>query len=90
MKEAQKGEGSPEMLAIYKSAWTEFEKDTASHDIQNKKWAEQRGDKFHSVLSNAMEQSSSPGGVKALKESIEGARVAYKSIHLANLDAGSM
>ena len=36
-----------------------------------------------------MEQPTSPGGVNALKESIEGARAAYKSIHLANPGAGS-
>ena len=77
------------MLAIYNSALAEFEKDTASRNIQNKKWAEQRSGKFHSILSSAMEQSTSPGGVNALKESIEGARAAFKSTHIANPDAGS-
>ena len=68
---------------------TDFEKDTASHDIQNKKWAEPRVDKIHSILSSAMEHSTSPGGVNALKKSIEDARGVYKSIHLAYQEAGS-
>ena len=36
-----------------------------------------------------MKQSSSPGGLNALKETIQSARAAYKSTHLANSDAGS-
>ena len=89
IKGAPKGEGSPEMLAIYNSALADFEKDTASRNIQNKKWAEQTSGKFHSILSSAMKQSSSPGGLNALKETIQSARTAYKSTHLANSDAGS-
>ena len=89
VKGAQKGEGSPGMLTVQNSALTDFEKDTASHDIQNKKWAEPRVDKIHSILSSAMEHSTSPGGVNALKKSIEDARGVYKSIHLAYQEAGS-